>query len=64
MSDAAIGIARLFLAILPYVALLAAIFMAGRSKSNGNKHDQIVWLLWAIMIWLMVIVVDQLGVGL
>jgi len=57
MSDAAIGIARLFFAILPYVALLAAIFMAGRSKSNGNKHDQIVWLLWSI-IWLLVIVVD------
>lgn len=63
MIDAAIEITRLFFAILPYVALLAAIFMVGRSKSNGDKHDQIVWLLWAI-IWLLVIVVDQLGVGL
>jgi len=57
MSDTAIEIIRLFLAILPYVALLASIAMAGRSDGNGNKHDQIVWLLWSI-IWLLVIVVD------
>lgn len=64
MSDTMIEFVRLFFEILPYVSLLVCIAMANRSEGKGNKHDQIVWLLWAIMmlwaimIWLMVIVFD------
>jgi hypothetical protein len=56
MSDTMIEFVRLFFEILPYVSLLVCFFMAGRSEGKGDKHDQTAWLLWAIMIWLMVIV--------